>query len=204
MRHINQTILSFASDGEFRRTCCLTAAVCVCNLYIPAWAGQGKQPSECDQSLGSSVCKHGEGLQSHLALFFKASSTGWALCYNMKCGPCVHDDLGVPTIGAELFHPYCFAYSVITHLRPNTWHPTSVQKYCKKPFSHYRVTFYRKLHILYVFLQHIYVSDLEFHLGQEDCRQLNHKLPQPIKCDERHIWSTYSIVAHTAYSSKGR
>lgn len=79
----------------------------------------------------------------------------------------VQDELDVPTVEAELFQPYCFTYRVITHLQSNTCvhhsqheHPTSVEEHCKKSFSHYWVTFYRKRHILYVFLQHMPVSDL--------------------------------------------
>lgn len=111
------------------------AAPCVCNLYIPAGAVKLSRPVSVQSRSkpGLFYLQNKEkGFKSHLALFFEASSTDRALCYKMKCGPCV------PAIGAELLHPYCFTYSTHTCLLTpvltilNNEHPTSVQEYCEK------------------------------------------------------------------------
>lgn len=76
-------------------------------------------------------------------------------------------------------YTYAHEWALTTHIRTPvhtnfeaeiTQSPTSVQKYFKKPFSHYWVTFYRKRQICAPV-----VCVLLFHLGRENCRQLNHK-----------------------------
>lgn len=74
--------------------------------------------------------------------------------------PCAYDDQGVPSLWAEPVCPSCRAERshnshnsrIRTPVHTNfeaqiTQSPTSVQKYFKKPFSHYWVTFYRKRQI---------------------------------------------------------
>lgn len=86
---------------------------------------------------------------------------------------------------------------------------TSVQKYFKKPFSHYWVTFYRKGQIcVCVRLQYVCVCVriLLFHLGRENCRQLNHKRTAA-STNQVRIERYFPDLQYTAlivYSSKER
>lgn len=82
---------------------CLTATACVCNLYIPAFAGQGKQTSECTELIKTctilSVNKEKGFSPSWLCSSRLPPPTEHSvricLWRFMKCGPCVHDELGV-------------------------------------------------------------------------------------------------------------
>lgn len=105
---------------------------------------------------------------------------------------CAYDDQGVSYIWAEPVCPNCWADLVCDYTHTHQWaltthiltpvhtnleaqiaqSPTSVQKYFKKTFSHYWVTFYRKRLIC---APVVYVCVLLFHLGRENCRQPNRK-----------------------------